>query len=258
MSDNDVKEAFDAYRADPGGEVRIDTAAIAAAGRKRVRRNQILMGVAGVVVLVGAAIAVPSLVRNDEEGVSVAAELPPASGRDLNTLFEGARGWSPEVKTQAGGPAKQTAEKFVSALGIVPASADTAWQAAPEGSKPGSLGAVFTWVDGDKAAEGVLTVNNNPVHTMIFPPPYTVCSDRERGDGKTCAVKEIKGKGWLKETTTATGALRVSLQADGGPGIDFLVTDGAATRAELAGGKQPMGKLPVDKQAVIDAVLSLA
>jgi hypothetical protein len=262
MSEHDVREAFDAYRTDPGGEVRIDTSAITSAGRKRVRRNQVLIGAAGfavVATLVGVAVAVPKLADN-ERGLTVAEapKLPPTSGRDLNVLFEGARGWTPEVKTQAGGDANETAAKFLGKLGTNPATVDTGWQAGPEGSKkPSVLGAVYTWVDGEKAAEGVLTVVNNPVHTMIFPAPYTVCSEKERTGG-TCSVREVKGKGWLKEVTTATGALRVSLQVNNGPAVDFLVTDGAATRAGLADGRQALGKLPVEQKAVSDAVVGLA
>jgi len=261
MSENEVKEAFDAYRADPGGEVRLDTAAITSAGRRRVRRNQVLIGVAGlgvVATLVGAAVVVPQLADNNDRGLTVAEapNLPPPTGRDVSILFKGVRGWTPSVKTESGGAARDTAAKFLGNLGASPTNADVAWQAEAGGSKPGVLGVVFTWVDGGQFAEGVLTVVKNPVHTMVFPPPYTVCGPEETTGGNACTVREVKGKGWLKENRTADGKLRVSLQVDNGPAVDFVVSPGAATDMGLASSKRPLGKLPVDPESVRKAVLA--
>jgi hypothetical protein len=261
MSEQGIKEAFDAYRTDPGGEVRIDTAAITTAGRRRVRRNQVLIGAAGlgvVAALVGTAVVVPQLADNDR-GLSVAAapELPPSTGRDVSIMFKDARGFTPSVKTESGGAAQDTARKFLANLGATPTNADVAWQAEAGSDKPGVIGAVFTWVDGGTFAEGVLTVVKNPVHTMIFPPSYTVCGPNDTAGGSTCSVREVKGKGWLKEIRTADGKLRVSLQVDNGPAIDFLVGPGAVTFMGMASSKSPMGKLPVDATAVSEAVLGM-
>jgi len=261
MTEQGIKEAFDAYRTDPGGEVRIDTTAITTAGRRRVRRNQILIGAAGlgvVAALIGTAAVIPQLADNDR-GLSVAAapELPPSTGRDVSILFKDARGFTPSVKTESGGEARGTAAKFLSNLGAAPTNADVAWQAEAGSDKPGVTGAVFTWVDGGAFAEGVLTVVKNPIHTMIFPPAYTVCGPNESTGGSTCAVRQVKGKGWLKEIRTADGKLRVSLQVNGGPAIDFLVGPGAVTDMGLASSRSAMGKLPVDAPAVSEAVLGM-
>jgi hypothetical protein len=258
MSEHDVKEAFDAYRSEPGGEVRLDTAAITTAGRRRVRRNHLLIGAAGLGVaatLVGAAVVVPRL--GDERGsVTVAnpENLPPATGRDVDKLFARARGWQPDGGTERGGAAAAAAAKFLAGLGgAAPTNVDTAWQPEAGGTKAGPRWALITWADGDRAAEGLLTVDPNPVTIAIFPPPYQVCGEQETTGGSTCTVREVAGKGWLKEVSK-DGQLRVSLQGSG-PAVEFLLTQGAATSERLAGGRQPRGEYPVDAKTVGDAVL---
>lgn len=263
MSENDVKEAFDAYRAEPGGEVRLDTASITTAGRRRVQRNRVLLGVGGFVVaaaLVG--VAIPVFTGGEgNQSVTVADSpgktLPPPSGRDVKTLFADARGWQDE-KVQVGGVAKDTAATFLANLGgAAPVNADTAWRPSENDAKqPGAQFALLTWVDGGKAAEGLLTIDANPIHTMIYPPSYQVCPSSPEA-GTTCSVRKVDGKGWLKEIrSTENGqTLRVSLQRDDGPAIDFVLSQGAATGAGLAKGMKPVGKFLFEAESISKAVL---
>ena len=267
MSENDVKEAFDAYRSEPGGEVRLDTASITTAGRRRVRRNRLLTGVAGIAVgavLIGVAIPIVNG-NNDNQSVSVAdapgKPLPPDSGRSMDALFADARGWQPDGKAKAGGAGNDTAAAFLTELGAAwPANADTAWRPSENDPKqPGARFALLTWVDGGKSAEGLLTVDPSPVTALIFPPPYQVCSEPQ-APGKSCSVREVKGKGWLKETretVNGTQVLRVSLQGDDGPAVEFRISQGAATKAGLVAGKEPLGRFPVDAAQIGKAILEI-
>jgi hypothetical protein len=262
MSENDVKEAFDAYRAEPGGEVRLDTASITAAGRRRVQRRSMLLAIGSFAV--GAALvggAIPLFSGDDgKQSVTVAdspgKSLPPATDRDVNVLFTEARGWQ-EGKVQVGGVARDTAAVFLAKLGAAaPTNADTAWRPSEDDPKqPGAQFALLTWANGGKAAEGLLTIEANPIHALTFPAPYQVC---QQSDGTNCTVRQVAGKGWLKEThATENGVpvFRASLQHDNGPAVTFVISEGATTKAGLVKGMQPMGKFPVDAEQISKAVL---
>jgi hypothetical protein len=258
MSEQGIREAFDAYRADPGGEVRLDAATITSAGRRRVRRNQLLIGAAGlgvVATLVGAAVVVPQLGDDNERGLTVAdaPTLPPPTGRDLTDVLRDEQPWSSDRTILTGGPARDSAAKFLAKVAPRPANVDTAWQSTPNG-EPKVQWALITWADRGKAAEGLLTIDPNPVTIAIFPPPYQVCGEADTTNGSTCTVREVKGKGWLKEVRNA-GTLRVTLQRANGTAVEFRLSQGAVTRAALAGGRQPLGRFPVDAKTVGDAVL---
>lgn len=267
MSEQGIKEAFDAYRAEPGGEVRLDTATITASGRRRVRRNQALIGAAGlgvVATLVGAAVVVPQLGDGDRPltvADGAATELPPTTGRDLKELFGEAPGWSSDADAKAGGVARDAAAKFLGTLGgTAPTGLDTAWQPLAGESAPGARWALVTWANGGKAAEGLLSIDPNPVSILIHPAPYQVCGANETSGGKTCTVKQVAGKGWLKETRETrdgTQVLRVSLHTEKNASISFLLSQGAATKSALAAGKQPMGQFPVAAETVGKAVLGM-
>jgi hypothetical protein len=212
IDDSSVKSAFAGYRADPGGEVRVDASAIAGAGRRRVRRNRILTGVTGVaaaaVLITGFATMQPlGGERADRVSPAAGGDLP-STGRSAATLFAEAWG-KQDGEVKPGGSAEELSKKFLAGLdGNRPAYADTGWQ-------DGARWALFTWTKDGQAAEGLLMANDAPVYVAIYPPPYQTCTAVDEQDGRKCTVREVKDKGWLKVIRNADGKpaeLKVSLQ----------------------------------------------
>jgi len=176
----------------------------------------------------------------------------------VKTLFADARGWQ-DGKVEVGGVARDTAATFLAKLGgAAPVNADAAWRPSENDAKqPGAQFALLTWVKDGKAAEGLLTIDANPIHTMIYPPSYQVCPSPPKS-GTTCSVRKVDGKGWLKEirsTENGQQTLRVSLQRDDGPAVDFVLSQGAATSAGLAKGMQPVGAFLFEAEPISKAVL---
>jgi hypothetical protein len=263
IDDTGVKAAFEGYGADPGGEVRVDASAIAGAGRRRVRRNRVLAGAAGVAVVVGGIAIIPNLAGQSGAPAQIAAggELP-STGRDANKLFGEAWGKT-EGGVKTGGPGAELGRTLAGKLTSQPQFLDAAWQPGPDG-KASVEWALLTWADGTKAAEGLLVANDDPIYIAVYPAPYTTCGTADTDGGRSCEVRQVKGKGWLKVVRTAPGKdakVNVSLQRmDGdntGRMYGFSVTGGAITKAALAGSRSPMGTLPVDVQAISDALLAL-
>jgi hypothetical protein len=265
-----VKEAFDAYRANPGGEVRLDMAAIATAGRRRNRRRAMVRGaVAGVAaMLVAGGVLFTQLSSGPADGplrVATAppGALPPATGRPATGLFFGAPG-SQDGPIKSGGPARADATQFMANLDAQrPAYVDTGWQAGSDDPKPRVRWVLASWVDGDRAAEALLVIDRGPVYRAIYPPPYQVCTEFDTANGWSCSVTKIDGQGWLKvQKPPSSDLLFVSLQRSGAGGEDgalvaLTISKGAATKAPLAHGRTELGRLPLDESAAKDLVLAL-
>jgi hypothetical protein len=267
IDDTGIRTAFDGYRADPGGDVRVDAAAIAGAGRKRVRRNRAVGGVAGVAVLVAGAVTVPALLGGDRDradhGITVAAGPLPSTGRNASDLFAEAKG-KQEGDVKAGGDGAKLGAAFAAGLGDAqPGYLDAGWQSAKAGT--GSVRwALLTWAKDGKAAEGLLSADDHPVFIAVFPPPYRTCTEADKNGGRTCEVREVAGKGWLKIVRSKAGdpakVTATLLRTDGkkiGTQYSFTESGGAATKVPLAGGRTELGSLPVPEKAVTDALTAL-
>ncbi|MDQ1644637.1 MAG: hypothetical protein QOJ50_821 [Cryptosporangiaceae bacterium] len=266
IDDTGLRSAFDGYRADPGGDVRIDAAAIAGAGRTRVRRNRAVGGVAGVAVLVAGAVTVPALLGGHDrggQGITVAAGGLPSTGRNASDLFAEAKG-KQEGDVKAGGDGAKLGATFAAGLGSAqPGYLDAGWQPAKSGT--GSVRwALLTWAKDGKAAEGLLSADDHPVFIAVFPPPYRTCTEADKNGGRTCEVHEVTGKGWLKIVHSKTGdpakVTATFLRMDGkkiGTQYAFALSGGAATKVPLAGGRTELGALPVSENAVTDALTAL-
>jgi hypothetical protein len=267
IDDSGVKSAFESYRADPGGDIRMDTEAITSAGRRRQRRHQILSSAAGVVavaaVVGGIAVAPHLLGQGDERSQVATAPVKdlPGTGRDVNKLFSEAWGRQ-EGPVKPGGEAAKSSGQFVAGLDKAPDYLDSAWQPG-EDNKPRAQWGLMTWVDGNRAAEGMYMTDANPIYVSIYPPPYQTCAGPEAANGG-CSVREVKGKGWLKIVRNEPGkpaGFRASLQrVDGkrqGTLVTVIICSEAVTKAGLAAGRAPLGKLPIDEKAVTDALLQL-
>jgi hypothetical protein len=269
MSDTDrvdgLRKALDAYRSDPGGAVRLDTGAITTAGRRRLRRRTVARaaGVGAVAVLVGVVIAVPQLrggaPRHREGplvvGSAVGSDLP-STGRDVAVLFSETLGVH-DGHIRSGGPGRADSDRFLRLLGGErPRYRDTGWEAGHDTPKPRVGWALLTWVEGDRAAEGLLGVDGEPAYFAMDPPAYRSCQPNPR---LTCEVRKIAGKGWLKVVRRNGGSstLEIALQRDDGACITFTMGQGAVTKVPLAGGRSPLGHWPVSEAAAIDAVLRL-
>jgi hypothetical protein len=267
IDDTGVRAAFAEYGQEPGGEVRLDTAAISVAGRRRVLRQRVIAGAAGVatvVALVGAAATVQHFVGSDSTSPrDVVADKPgdmAGTGRNVTDLF-GSIGDHPlDQPIRQGGDAEAMGRKFAAELDTAPRYLDAAWQADAGSPKPGMSWSLFTWTDGDKAAEGLLQVTTHPFYIAIYPPPYQSCGMGDTTGGRSCQVREVAGKGWLKVLRDdKTKELQVFLQRSGAAGeqVSVVLRGGAATHAKLAGGRAELGKLPVTEQDVVDAVLTV-
>lgn len=263
-----VKEAFDAYRSSPGGEVRLDTAVIAAAGRRRSRRRSMIRGAVGGVVamLVAGGVLFTQISSDPADGpLEVASAptggLPPATGRSTTSLFVTAWGAQVGPPIKSGGPARADAAQFLANLDAPrPAYVDTGWQAGVDDPKPRVRWVLASWVDGDRAAEGLLVIDREPVYIAIYPPPYQVCDEGDRSLGQSCSVTEVDGQGWLKVVRSRNGSLlTVSLQRTTGDAalVAFTVGAGQLTKMPLAGGRTELGRLPVEEKAARDLVLAL-
>jgi hypothetical protein len=266
IDDSDVEAAFDGYRADPGGEVRVDAAAIAGAGRRRVRRHRIAVGVGGVAVIVAGIATVPNLGggSHPDRSSQVAAGELPSTGRDAGALFGEAWG-KREGGVKSGGGGEELGRKLAASLtGDQPKYLDAGWQPSPEGGGKSAEWALLTWVKGSQAAEGLLVASDNPVYVAVFPPVYQSCGATDEDGGRTCAVRKVDGEGWLKVVRGASGKaaeLKISLQRmDGnhtGRMYGLSLSGGAVTKAGLADGRTALGTLPADEKAISDALLAL-
>jgi hypothetical protein len=259
----EVKSAFEAYRTDPGGDVRVDAAAIAGAGRRRLRRIRVAGGAAGVAVLAAGALVVPHLAGgrhepSDRSVIAAGASLP-STGRPAIELFTRAPG-SRGSDIRSGGDGAALGTRFATGLDAAqPTFLDPGWQPG-DGGKARIRWALLTWVKDGKAAEALVYADSSPAFIAIFPPPYRSCSQTDQAGGRRCEVREVKGKGWLKITGAKDGdpaKLVVSLMRRTGTYYTAYVTGGAATSAPLAEGRKPLGSLPVSEKAVTDALTAL-
>ncbi len=127
-----------------------------------------------------------------------------------------------------------------------------------DAKQPGAQFVLFTWVEGRQGGrEACCRSDANPIYTAIYPPSYQVCPSSPKS-GTTCSVRKVDGKGWLKEirsTENGQQTLRVSLQRDDGPAVDFVLSQGAATSAGLAKGMQPVGAFLFEAEPISKAVL---
>jgi hypothetical protein len=214
--------------------------------------------------VVGGIAIVPNLGGHADHSTQVAAGGSlPSTGRDANVLFREAWG-KQEGDVKSGGAGAGLGATFATALGgDQPEFLDSAWQPGPGGHGRAEW-ALLTWVKDGKAAEGLLVANDSPIYTAVYPAPYTVCGTVDKDSGRTCDVREMAGKGWLKIVSSGSGKdakLNASLQrVDGkklGRMYGFSVSGGAITKAGLAAGRSPLGSLPATGTAISDALLAL-